>query len=88
MGEAGTGHLSLHDCSCEEALASHQVLVEQLHDDVGDVRDINFVHDSIDTLAEHLPHVLLTLFCGSVLLLHLFKNRSHLERWHVDPTGV
>ena len=48
MCESWTCHLSLQNGACENALPSHQILAEELHDDVGDVGDVDLVDETID----------------------------------------
>ena len=84
MGERWTGHLSLHYCARQQALAPHEILTEELHDNVGDVGDVHFVNHAVNRLAELLPHELLMLLIVLALLLHLFEKGPHLEWRHVD----
>jgi hypothetical protein len=60
--EGQTGGLRLHDTPAEQATSADQVLVEQFWDDVLDVRHVDFVDQSVDTLLQSLPsHTLVFL---------------------------
>ena len=72
MREARAGHLCLHDCPCQQASSSDQVLIEQLHDNVADVLHIDLVNDSVDTFPKHLPHILLMSLSLDAFFLQIF----------------
>lgn len=86
VGEGRGCHLRFHYCPSQEALATHQVFVKQLHDDVRNVGHVDFVYHSVDRLAKLLPHVLLVSFTVLAFASHFFQQGSHLEWRHIDAT--
>ena len=83
MREGWAGHLGLNDGPCQQPFAAHQIFAEELHNNVGDIGDVDFVDHSVDGLAQLLPHVLLVRLTCLTFLGHFGQQRPHFERWHV-----
>ena len=62
VGEDGGGVLGAHEGAAEEALATDEVLAEELEDDVLDVRGAHLVDQPINALLQCIPcHALVLL---------------------------
>jgi hypothetical protein len=66
--EVGGGHLGFYYGAGEQALPPQDVLVQQLDYHVLDVRDVHFVDYAVYRFTQQLPHQLLVLDAGRVLL--------------------
>ena len=87
MGEVWRGHLRFNDASSKQSLPTQNVLVQQFDHHVLDVRDIDLVDDTVDTLSEQLPHQFLVFH--TLLALHQFGlELPNFVGRHVYTTGT
>jgi len=79
-------HLRPDDCPDKNSPAAHQVLLEELFDEVLDVRSVHLVHEAVDALPQRLPG--LTLKLRARLVLDVLLQPSHLEGRDVHAAGT